>query len=386
MLQAGHEVVMSAPTPFGKEIERCGLAFRDMGGDPQTSELAGANVAKLVMAAVAPRTVLAMGTMVLDTLRDDQLDVLLLSPFAEFGGHPLAEARGIPSLGVRLQPLSATGEYPPSVLGSWSLGRHGNLAAGRLAASLVDKLYGNVISELRERLGLPAVGAGTLRRRRTENGWPVLHGYSPSVLPRPSDWRAGLDVVGYWWPRRDLGWRPPGDLVDFLEAGPPPVVVGFGSFLTNRRNAARLSEHVVGALRTAGVRGILQAGWAGLAASGEDVLTVGEVPHDWLLHKAAALVHACGAGTTAAGMRAGIPMIGVPVTGDQPFWARKLRDHGMSPATVPYWRLSAKRLAAAVEAAVGDPSYRERARHIAARLAREDGAGAVVKAVESLAR
>jgi UDP:flavonoid glycosyltransferase YjiC (YdhE family) len=83
-------------------------------------------------------------------------------------------------------------------------------------------------------------------------------------------------------------------------------------------------------------------------ARSDDVLTIGEVPHEWLFPKMAAVVHACGAGTTAAGLRAGVPAIGVPVAGDQPFWARTLRSLGVSPATVPYWRLKTDRLATAV--------------------------------------
>lgn len=363
--EAGHEAVMAAPEPFAGEIERSGLEFRAMGGDVRTSEVAGASPLTLVMTAVAPRTIRAMGTMVLDTLRHEPADVLLLSPFAEFGGHQLAEAKGIPSIGVRLQPLSTTAEHPPSVLGSWSAGRVGNRMAGRASTAAVDRMYGRAITELRGRLGLPTVKATVLRRRRTKARWRILHGYSPAVVSRPTDWRQGLDVVGYWWPHRDPGWRPPSQLVNFLDAGPPPVFLGFGSLMTSDKTAARLSGLALAALRTAGVRGIVQAGWANLDASGDDVLTIGEVPHDWLFPKTAAVVHACGAGTTAAGLRAGVPAVAVPVHGEQLFWARRLHDLGASAATVPYWKLNAERLADAIHTALTDTTPRENASHLA---------------------
>jgi UDP:flavonoid glycosyltransferase YjiC (YdhE family) len=172
--------------------------------------------------------------------------------------------------------------------------------------------------------------------------------------------------------------------VDFLDAGPPPVYLGFGSVMTGPKAAARLSELALAALRAAGVRGVIQAGWANLDARADDVLTIGEVPHEWLFPKMAAVVHACGAGTTAAGLRAGVPAVAVPVAGDQPFWARRLHDLGVSSATVPYGRLNADRLAAAVRAAVNEPIYRQSAQDVAGRLASEDGAGAVVKAVDQI--
>lgn len=345
--QAGHEVVRAAPEPFRREIERCGIGFRAAGGDVRASEMAGANPAKLVATAVAPRSIEAIGTIVLDALEREPADVLLLSPFAEFGGLQLAEARAVPSIGLRLQPLSATAASPPAVLGAWSAGRAGNRLAGRASAAAVDGLYGRVVARLRRRLGLPKASAAELRRRRTAAGWRVLHGWSPAVVPRPADWREGLDVVGYWWPQQDPGWRPPRELVEFLDAGPPPVYLGFGSFMTSAKTSTRLSGIALRALRTAGVRGVIQAGRANLDVSAPDVLTIGETPHAWLFPRMAAVVHACGAGTTAAGLGAGTPAVGVPVAGDQPFWARKLHELGVAPGGVPYWRLTADRLAAA---------------------------------------
>ncbi|NDZ92014.1 glycosyltransferase family 1 protein, partial [Streptomyces sp. SID10115] len=74
-------------------------------------------------------------------------------------------------------------------------------------------------------------------------------------------------VVGNWWPHHDPADRLPPELDDFLSAGPPPVFIGFGSMAGGEGDGERLSEIAVSALRTAGLRGVLQSGRAGLAAS-----------------------------------------------------------------------------------------------------------------------
>ena len=130
---------------------------------------------------------------------------------------------------------------------------------------------------------------------------------------------------------------------------------------------------------------MVQSGWAGLEVHGDDVLTVGAVPHEWLLPRAAAVVHHCGAGTTAAALRAGVPTVPVPVAGDQPFWAARQRALGVCPAALPARRLDSDHLADAIAAAVGCRRYRERAGEVAARTALEDGSGRVVAAVDALA-
>lgn len=383
---AGHRVVMVAYSPFAELITRCGLGFRQLGDDVDVdTDLADVNPVKGVAAFFSPSGMRAFGKQVIAALGDEPADLLLVSPLAELVGHPLAEARGVPSIGVRLQPLSATAAYPPAVLGAWSAGPTGNRLASHAGAWLMDRLYGGVIGGIRRELGLPKVSSRALRRRRTEANWPVLHGYSPSVLPRPVDWRPGLEVVGYWWPAPGE-WQPPAVLTDFLAAGPPPVFVSFGSTVNTAERAEQMSDIVARALRRAGVRGIVQAGWAGMEVAGADMLAVGDVPYEWIFPRVAVVAHHCGAGTAAAALRAGVPAIGVPGLGDQPFWARRLEQLGVSPATIPQRKLDADRLATAIRAAVDDPGFRNAAQRLARSIGNEDGAARVVAIVESLVR
>jgi UDP:flavonoid glycosyltransferase YjiC (YdhE family) len=163
------------------------------------------------------------------------------------------------------------------------------------------------------------------------------------------------------------------------------VFLSFGSVVMPKKESVRLSELVPVALRRAGVRGVVQAGWAGLTVAADDVRTVGDLPHDWLFEKVSAVVHACGAGTTAAGLRAGRPAVAIPEPGgDQPFWARRLAVLGVSAATLSRRTLTADRLAEAIESALTNDEYRDNAKQVAAQLATEDGAGRAVEVIEEL--
>lgn len=231
--------------------------------------------------------------------------------------------------------------------------------------------------------GMPGLSIRQLVRRQETTRWPFIYGYSPAVVPRPSDWREGIEVAGYWWPDHPASWTPPEDLERFLAAGPSPVFVGFGS--RNPADAARLTEIVAAARRQAGVRMVIQAGWASLGAGlqdDEDMIVIGDTPHDWLFPKMSAVVHHAGAGTTAAGLRAGVPTVGVPMIADQPFWVSRVAALGAGPAAVPYKSLTADSLTTAISDAVSRDSYRSRAQEIAKQLATEDGTLPVIRALD----
>lgn len=381
---AGHRVVIAAYTPFAGLVTDAGCEFRELPADfTPGADHADAASKETIAAIVTPRGQRDTGQLILDALVDVPADVLLLPPLAELAGHPLAEARGIPSIGVRLQPLSPTQAYPPSLLGAWSLGGTGNRIVAGVAAWSVDRFYGGVVRHFRRELGLPRTSAHALRRRRTSTDWPVLHGYSPHVLPRPTDWRNGLQVTGYWWSPSPRGWQPPPQLTEFLAAGPAPVYIGLGSTVLTAARAEQLADIFSAALRKAGVRGVVQSGWAGLDVTGDDVLTVGEAPHEWLFPRMAAAGHHCGAGTTAAALRAGIPSIALPgPVGDQPFWARRLHELGAAIAPLPQKSLTPDNLAAAIRTTLDTAELRRTTRSLADRITAENGTASAIAAID----
>ncbi|WNG82096.1 glycosyltransferase [Mycobacterium sp. ITM-2016-00316] len=384
--QAGHRVTIAAYTPFADLIIGAGCEFRELPADftPGTDH-AEASSKELFAAMFAPSGQRDTGQMIIDALGEVPADILLLPPLAELAGHPLAEAQGIPSVGVRMQPISPTADYPPSLLGAWSLGGFGNRMAAGATAWAIDRLYGGVVAHCRRELGLPRASARALRRRRTAADWPILHAYSPNVVSRPVDWRTGLQVTGYWWPPTPVQWQPPQVLGEFLAAGPAPVFIGLGSTVVTAARAEQLAEIIAAGLRQAGVRGIVQSGWAGIDVTGENILTIRDTPHEWLFPQMAAIAHHCGAGTTAAALRAGIPSIPLPgPAGDQPFWAQRLHSLGVAITPLPQRRLTAHRLAAAIRTTLDDADLRETTQRLASRVAGEDGTAAAVTAIEQL--
>ncbi|MCR8578666.1 glycosyltransferase [Streptomyces sp. Isolate_219] len=400
---AGHEVALATHDSYAPLVQAAGLEFRRLPADPRTrrADPAGpADATEQARRSPAPGGTRALmrqaaafikelGGGIADAARDDT-DLLLLSATTAPLGHHLAEARGIPSLELPLVPTAPTGDFAPVVSGGRSLGRWGNRAAGRLSLHVIDRLYADAAREMRARLGLPPATPRTVRRRAEAAGRPVLYGFSEVLVPRPTDWRTGLDVVGNWWPWHAPDDRLPPVVEDFLAAGPPPVFIGFGSMAGGE--GERLSALAAAALRRAKVRGILQSGWAGLTTrhtfADDDLLTIGEVPHALLFPRMSAVVHHCGAGTAAAGVRAGVPTVPVPVTADQPFWAARLAALGVATASIPFKDLSTDnavaRLAHAITQATAAPARRDHATAAAHRLATEDGAGEVLKAAERL--
>ncbi|MFF0559421.1 glycosyltransferase [Streptomyces sp. NPDC004266] len=372
LLDAGHQVAVAAHPSFAALLGGCGLEHRIVPGDPQALIRDWARAASREEARALTRAYA-------EGLADGVAEAvaggadLLLTPS---GPAPLArtagEAFGVPVVGTYLVPAFATREFPlPHARSTDDLGPEGNLAAGRDVLKRADGAFAGAVTRLRDRLGLPAgtsSAPGDIR--------PVFHGYSPLVVPRPADWPSGVDVTGYWWSARPDHWHPPADLVDFLQAGPPPVFIGFGSMAAGR--GERLSELVAAAVRRAGVRAVVQAGWAELDGYGDDVLAVGDVPHDWLFPRTAAVVHHAGAGTTGAGLRAGVPAVPVPFLYDQPFWSARLHALGVAPRPVPFDALTAEALGDAITACLSEPSHRRRAAELAHGIAAEDGAAALL--------
>ncbi|MEU9941355.1 glycosyltransferase [Streptomyces lavendulae] len=376
--RAGHEVALAATETFEPLATEAGLEFRPLPADHRAHGSAQGK-RELLRAAAAFVTDLGEG---FAGAVDRGTDLLLLSATTAPLGWHVAEAAGTPSMGVYLQPTTPTGDFPPTVTGTRSLGRLGNRAAGRFALHMADRVFEPAVARLRARLDLPPLTAARMRRRQAQARWPVLHGFSTALLPRPSDWAAGLAVTGPWWPYVGADRRLPAELEDFLAAGPPPVLVGFGSMAAGE--GERLGEIAVRALRRAGLRGVLQSGSAGLAADADDVLTVGDLPHALLFPRLAAVVHHAGAGTAAAALRAGVPSVTVPVTADQPFWAGRLAAVGAAPVPIPFRSLTAEGLGDALAKVVREPSCAAAAAAAARHIAVEDGEAAVVSAVGRL--
>jgi UDP:flavonoid glycosyltransferase YjiC (YdhE family) len=219
-------------------------------------------------------------------------------------------------------------------------------------------------------------------RLTKERQTPVLYGFSPLVVPKPWDWPDWNHLTGHWFLERPGEWNPPAVVTEFLEAGPPPVYLGFSSMIPRDPEASM--DIFLRALRQAGTRGIVGTGWMTPATWDlpDDVLVLDEIPHDWLFPRVSAVVHHGGAGTLAAAIQAGVPSIVVPFYADQPFWAARVESLGVGPSPIPERKLTAERLAEAIQRAAADEGIRRKAAELGERIRAEDGVGTAVRIVD----
>jgi UDP:flavonoid glycosyltransferase YjiC (YdhE family) len=312
----------------------------------------------------------------------------LLGGFAGlFVGVALAEKLDLPLIQAHYVPFTPTRAYPSAPFAGLPIRLGG--AFNRLSYQLTRQMMWQAFRPAdrltrRQVLGLPAApfwgpfDAECLRRT------PVLYGFSPAVIPPAPDWDSRTHVTGYWFPEEAASWTPPAALVEFLQAGPAPVYVGFGSMST--RKPEETAELIVQALARSGQRGVLLTGWGGLSAAHlpDSVYCVDSIPFDWLFPRVAAVVHHGGAGTTAAGLRAGVPSLVVPFFGDQPFWGRRVLELGVGPAPIPHRKLTVARLAQSIRQMVTDQAMRERAARLGAIIRAEDGVARAVGIVQQM--
>ena len=387
--KAGHQVRLATNFTFAEFINSRGLEFAPLEGDPK--ELLEGETGQLWLETSGNpiqffRLYAELARPIIEHQMNDSWKVcqdaeaVIYSPLA-FGGYSIAEKLSIPGYRAVLQPAGRTKEFPscmtpPEV----HLGGIYNWFTHFLMEQLFWQPFKQPINDwVQSTLNLPPLPWLGFSSPTYQRKHPCLYGYSPSVLPKPRDWQEWQHVTGYWFLERPSDWQPPADLVDFLESGSPPVYIGFGSMMSS--NSEERTELVLKSLTMAGKRGILLTGWGGLSNADlpDNVFKVESIPHDWLFPQMGLIVHHGGAGTTSASLRAGVPTIIAPFFADQPFWGYRVKELGVGPAPIPQKKLTAQKLAAAIQATISDEAMCNRARALGEKIRAEDG---VARAVE----
>jgi sterol 3beta-glucosyltransferase len=305
------------------------------------------------------------------------LSLAVFAPFAK----SIVEIQGIPLINVEPTPLLPTRAFPaPGWPVQRNLGGLHNRLSGFAMLQVIWQWYRPFVNSFRQRFGLPPYTGGSFYH--ILNSTPMLGAYSSNVIPQPPDWPESVHITGYWFPDIHTEWCPPSQLEAFLDAGDPPVYVGFGSMAGS--HPEQLATLVLEALAKSGQRGLLLTGWGGMHAMSvpDSVFVIDSAPHDWVFPRMAAVVHHGGAGTTAEGLRAGIPSVILPFMMDQPFWGRRVKALGVGPEPIPHKKLTADRLAQAIHAAVTQPAIKRRADWLGEAIRAEDGVGNAVRIVK----
>jgi len=388
--KAGHAVRLAAPHRFTDFAAQYGIDFVPLAGDPEEISLrindARGNVVRMVRSMAD--YIFSIAEPVIHASFDacDDADLIVHSFLFTTGGHSLARARGIPDVSIQGFPIFAPTRAFPNVAvpntppGALSYFTHW------LATQIY--WYGGKTYTLPDDIKLKLYWPFDTQQpvqRDARLPTPLLFAYSPVVLPRPADWSApSIHVTGYFFLDTPEVYQPPPELTDFLSAGEAPVCVTFGSMVN--REAERIEALVRQALTRTRQRGIILTGWGRSkpAGSDDDLFYLEAAPHDWLFPRCKSVVHHGGAGTTAAGLRAGIPNIVLPHAADQMFWGKRVAAIGAGPAPIDLKKLSVEKLTAAF-ALAEEAALQARARETGRLICAEDGLGEAVRLIEGQA-
>ncbi len=374
----GIPVRVGAPPAFGAIAAQAGIPFSAFQGNPSALLQSPGGQSALTLDGNPWRSLLASLRFV-QQARPHYLQMLqtaaplcreasaLVIGLPTLWAAHLAQAHRLPLWGAFLQPASPTRAFASPLLPVG--GNFGvlNPLTYRLSALATWLPWRGVLNQWRRGAGLPALVDFDFHAALQK----ILYGISPGIFPPPADYPTRALFTGYW--KFSLPFTPPASLQSFLRKGKPPLYVGFGSPGV-RLPVETVQQTLQAAQKTASRLVFALPPGADLPGRVEGVYPLREaVPHGWLFPQMAGVVHHGGAGTTAAGLNAGVPALLCPLAMDQFFWAEQLLRLGVSPSPLPQRRLSAPALAERFDWLQQNTVARQKAAQLALVLAGEDG-------------
>lgn len=273
----------------------------------------------------------------------------------------VSDALGVPHAMVEIVPaVTPTRDFPAAGTLARGIGRLNRLTY--LAGSAAAAMFHSELAEVRAMIGT--------RERGSSDPAVTLIPISPSILPRPHDWPASVQLTGHWTRAHRAPALQP-EAADFIADG-SFIYAGFGSMATG--DAAARGRAIIDTARVRGSRCLIATGLGGIDVPpdhlGTDVLVVRNVPHAAVLPYATAAVHHGGIGTVHAAMASATPSVIVPFIADQPFWGSRLHESGLTPAPIPRRALTKPALSTALD---GAEQRRRRITDVAEAMSAEDG-------------
>ncbi|NJK49253.1 glycosyltransferase family 1 protein [Candidatus Gracilibacteria bacterium] len=385
--KTGHRVSLATHPDYQEFVERLGLDFRCVDCENWYKNYSsGTSQNPFALARYYNQVLQPFQDSVLTLLSDvcQGTEMIIFSPPA-FPAYELVEKLGVPGYAACVVPLHTTRAFSSHFIPShWRWGSSYNYLTHLFFNQLFWQAIRQPINQWRKKiLHLPSISlfADPISRMNRQQ-LPFLYGYSPTLLPKPSDWPDWVDVTGYWFLDSPVNWQPPTDLIKFLDAGSPPVYIGFGN--KGGWESKTLTQLVLEALKLSRQRGILLIGedLSNDINLPEWVFPIEWIPFDWLFPKLAAVVHHGGCGTIHTALRFGVPNIIVPYNYDNFFWAERLVDLGLAVPPIRRKQLSAEKLAKAIQASVSDEGIRMRVGAISKKVQVENGVKRAVEVFE----
>lgn len=388
---AGHSIRLVSHSNFESLVTSYGLEFWSFGNDVKDA------VENSEMRALAEKGnfLLLMAKMAKEAQREalrfaeggllaaQGMDIVLAGIGGLFIGTAIAEKLNIPLVQAYVFPFTLTQEFS-SVL-TPKLPTFVNRFSHHLARQLMWQGFRSADTIARKKvLNIPASPLLGPYNSKSIHNMPILYGFSPAVIPTPSDWDSNTHVTGYWFVEEADDWQPPVALLDFLQSGSPPIYIGFGSM--SSQNPEQTADLVIQALALTNQRAILLSGWGGLQKANlpDSIFMIDTIPHSWLFPRMSAVIHHGGASTTAAGLNAGVPSVIIPFFGDQPFWGQRVADLGVGSKPIPRKKLTAEKLANAIREVVTNQDMRQRAAKLGKQIQTENGIKSAVEIFNKL--
>ena len=294
----------------------------------------------------------------------------------EFSVSSIAEARGIPAFRVAYIP-SIPGKNIPPLIPWQNMPEFLGQPMWNLINKGLDFMALKTANRERAALGLKPIKSLSKHFMAT---FTNLFAFNKELAPPHPAWPEGsYQYCGYAF--EDQSEDLPRELEEFLEAGDPPIYVGFGS--VSVKNPAAFTDMALEAAEKAGCRLVISRGWTGLGRDDmpEHAILVDDVSHDKLFPRTAAVCHHGGSGTIHRGARAGVPQFIMPVIVDQFFWGKRIHSLGVGPEARSSKKLKTETLTEIFKDLKTNPGYRENARRLSESLAQDGGVDAVYEAI-----
>ena len=200
-----------------------------------------------------------------------------------------------------------------------------NIALWKSHEKEQDDRYLDVINIQRDKLNLAPID-NVHRHIISEQPWLVA---DKTLGPAAKSRNIKINQVGPLLLKND---EPlPSKVEAFLDNGPPPIYIGFGSMLYTGKLTRK---NLIDVCRLSGHRAIISQGWSELdiPQDDENILAIADINQSKLFPRMAAIVHHGGAGTTTAAAIAGVPQLIVPNVFDQFYWGHRIEELGIGLA------------------------------------------------------
>ena len=389
---AGHKIQVCASSVYGQQFEKIGVGFRPVGVPFEKDQFDQImdriidirNPLKSALM-IAKEGILNQAEQWYNDCLDAMTDCdIVVCHSADMPGQEAAIKKNLPWITVSYCPGFIKSIYTaPSP--APNLGRYGNYLMWKVvelmmyhqADPLFNAFFDSVGGNNRSLIGIKGMYSPQLN----------LVASSSYITKPPPDLPSYHKFTGAWF-LEEPDYEVPLDLRKFLDQGPSPIIVSFGSM--GGTKGLETTQTIVDAVQVTGQRAIIQAGWGKLGSESfgwdSKILSVGHVPHDFLFRRGICVIHHGGAGTTHAACLAGVPSIVIPHLADQPYWGSRLQKLGVAPKILHRKQMTTKSLADRILQVIRSESMSTKAKELGKKIETEDGLGKAVELVEAFGR